>query len=332
MHHQRLGRTDLNVSRICLGCMSFGTSPRAVHQWTIGEDAARAILRGALDLGINFFDTANVYGRGLSEEILGRAVRDLAARSEVVLATKVGLPMGRAPAERGLSKAAIIAAAEESLRRLQTDYIDLYIIHRPDPKTPMEETLQALDALVEAGKVRWLGVSSMPAGMFREMLDLQRANGLAEFATMQNYYNLLYREEEREMIPLCLDRAIAVTPWSPLARGKLARSPGAETERSRSDPYNRQLLDPYDALDAPVLAALDAVARRRGVPRARIALAWLLGKAGVAAPVLGTTRLAQLEDGCAATELSLNADEIEALEAAYVSHPEAVTRADPTRN
>jgi aryl-alcohol dehydrogenase (NADP+) len=301
--------------------MSFG-SPEW-QAWTIGEDESRAIVRRALELGINFFDTADVYSNGLSEEILGRALADFARRDQIVLATKVNGPMGRGPNDRGLSRKHILQAAEASLRRLRTDHIDLYQIHRWDYETPIDETLEALNDLVRSGKVLYLGASSMFAWEFSRALHLSEQRGWSRFVSMQNHYNLVYREEEREMLPLCRHEGVAVLPWSPLARGLLAgnRKRGQEggTLRARTDEYARRLY--YEDHDLAVAEAAAEVARQRGVTPAQIALAWLLGKPGVTAPVLGATRVEHVEDAIRALDLALEPAEVERLESGYRPHP-----------
>ena len=320
MQTTKLGRTGLDVSRICLGCMSYGEPDRGAHPWTLGEAASRPFLKKALDLGINFFDTANVYSAGSSEEIVGRALLEYAPRGEVVIATKVNQRMHKGPNGMGLSKKAIFAEIDASLKRLGTDFVDLYQIHRWDPTVPIEETLEALDAVVRAGKALHIGASSMFAWQFAKALRVSDLHGWARFATMQNYVNLLYREEEREMLPLCKDEGIGVIPWSPLARGRLARPWDTASARSESDGFGRTLYARTAEADRKVAEALAAVAARLGRPRAQVALAWVLAKPEVTAPIVGATRLEQLDDAVAALTLTLAPEDIAELEAPYVPH------------
>jgi 1-deoxyxylulose-5-phosphate synthase len=314
MQYVKLGRTGLDVSRTCLGCMSFGESGAGTHEWTLDEDASRPIIRRALEAGINFFDTANVYSAGTSEQIVGRALREMADRDEVVIATKVWGPMRDGQNAAGLSRKAIIAECEASLRRLGTDFIDLYQIHRWDPRTPLEETLEALDSLVRSGKVRYLGASSMWAWQFAKALFTADRHGWHRFVAMQDHYNLLNREEEREMLPLCQDQGIGVIPWSPLARGRLTRDWDVETARSRTDRFGATL---YDESDRAIVEAVADVAAQRGIPRAQVALAWVLAQPAITAPIVGVTRLDQLEDAIAAVDVVLSEEEVDALEAPY---------------
>jgi len=323
MDYVKLGRTGLDVSRICLGCMTFGVPDRGPHPWTLDEAASRPIIQRALDLGINFVDTANAYSDGTSEEIVGRALADFARRDEIVLATKVFYPLRRAPNIGGLSRKAIFAALDASLKRLGTDYVDLYQIHRWDYGTPIEETLDALHDVVRSGKVRYLGASSMFAWQFSASLHVARGRGITPFVTMQNHYNLLYREEEREMLRLCAAEGIGVIPWSPLARGRLTRDAGLATDRVRTDAYGKTLYDAHEASDREVIEAVAAVARDRGLPRAQVALAWLLHKPVVTAPIVGASRVAHIEDAVAALSVRLSSEEIAALERPYVPHPVA---------
>ena len=320
MQYVKLGQTGLDVSRVCLGCMSYGDASRGGHQWVLGEEEARPYIKRALELGINFFDTANVYSVGSSEEILGRALRDFANRDDVVVATKVHGVMRQGPNGSGLSRKAIMTEVDHSLRRLGTDYIDLYQIHRLDRRTPMEETLEALHDLVRSGKVRYLGASSMWAWQFAKALYLADVHGWTRFATMQDHYNLLYREEEREMLPLCADQGIGVVPWSPLARGRLARPWGEATHRSEADTFGARL---YHDTDRVVVERVGEVAVERGVPMAQVALAWMLSKPVVAAPIVGATKPHHLDDAVAAVELELGVEEIERLEEPYRPHPVA---------
>src|SRR4028118_1881790 len=316
MDFTRLGRTGLKVSRICLGCMSYGTPEW--RDWVLPEEASRPFIRRALELGINFFDTANMYSLGASEEVLGRALRDfrdLARRDQVVIATKLYFPMGDGPNEKGLSRKHIFDAIDGSLRRLGTDYVDLYQIHRWDSETPIEETLDALDDLVRAGKVRYIGASSMFAWQLAKALYIADRQGWTRFVSMQNHYNLVYREEEREMLPLCLEEGLGVLPWSPLARGLLAgtrrRNEEAPTARAKSDTYARKL---YTDEDFDVVDRVVALAERKGVKPARIALAWLLHQPAVTAPIVGATRMEHLEDAVGALEVRLDEGERRELE------------------
>ncbi|HLG68520.1 MAG TPA: aldo/keto reductase [Acidimicrobiales bacterium] len=322
MRYVKLGRTGLDVSRVCLGCMSFGDASRGGHQWVLDEETSRLFVKRALELGINFFDTANVYSVGSSEEFLGRALREFANRDEVVVATKVHGQMRRGPNGAGLSRKAIMTEVDHSLRRLGMDYIDLYQVHRFDPRTPLEETLEALHDVVKAGKVRYLGASSMHAWQFAKALFSSDCHGWTRFVSMQNHYNLLYREEEREMLPLCADQGIAVIPWSPLARGRLTRDWDETTERSQSDAFGQRLYDTASS-DRVVVERVAEVAERRGAPRAQVALAWLLSKATVTAPIVGATRLSHVDDAVAALDLELTAEELARLEEPYVPHPVA---------
>jgi aryl-alcohol dehydrogenase-like predicted oxidoreductase len=323
MHYDQLGHSGLQVSRICLGCMTYGDPDW--RPWVLDEDASRPFFRQAVEAGINFFDTADMYSLGVSEEITGRALRDFAVREEVVLATKVHFPMSEGPNMGGLSRKHIIQACEASLKRLGTDRIDLYQIHRFDPAVPVEETLAALDHLVQTGKVLYLGASSGPAWRMAQALSLAERNGWARFVSMQNHYNLLYREEEREMIPLCLAEGVGLIPWSPLGRGLLARSrpesrtiEAAGTPRSASDDYSLKL---YDAeSDWDVVDAVEHVAAGRGLTMAEVALAWLLGKPGVVAPIVGASRPGHLEAAIRALDVELTAEENGLLEAPYQPH------------
>ena len=320
MDYVKLGSTGLDVSRLCLGCMTFGEPGRGFHAWTLDEERSRPILREAVEAGINFFDTANVYSDGSSEEIVGRALRDFTRREEVVIATKVHGRMRPGPNGAGLSRKAILHEADASLKRLGTDYVDLYQIHRFDPDTPIEETLEALHDVVRAGKALHIGASSMWAWQFATMLHTSDANGWTRFSTMQNYLNLLYREEEREMLPLCAAEGIGVIPWSPLARGRLTRDWDQATERSRTDGFGRTLYEHTADADRRVVAAVAAVAAERGVPRAQVALAWVLAKPEVGAPIVGASKPEHLRDAIAALKLTLSDEEIGRLEAPYVPH------------
>jgi len=300
--------------------MSFGVPERGDHPWSLPEVQSRPLIRKAVDLGINFFDTANAYSEGTSEEIVGQALKDFTRRDEVVIATKVFFPMSKGPNGGGLSRKAIFTAIDASLRRLGTDYVDLYQIHRWDHTTPIEETLEALHDVVKAGKARYLGASSMYAWQFSKALRLARENRWTPFHSMQNYYNLLYREEEREMLPLCADARIAVLTWSPLARGYLTRPWNTETPRTRTDPYGSRLFAATEQSDRKVVDQVTAIATTRGVPRAQVALAWLVQKAVVTAPIVGATKPEHLDDAVAALALNLNEAEIAQLEAPYVPH------------
>jgi aryl-alcohol dehydrogenase-like predicted oxidoreductase len=325
MDYVNLGKSGLKVSRICLGCMSYGVPERGSHPWSLGEEQSRPFFARALELGINFFDTANAYSDGTSEEFLGRAVRDLARRDEVVIATKVYFPTRKDPNGRGLSRKAILTEIEASLRRLGTDYVDLYQIHRWDYDTPVEETLEALHDVVKAGKARYLGASSMHSWQFCKALYLADRHGWTRFVSMQDHYNLLYREEEREMLPLCRAEGAGVLPWSPLARGRLARpwEDLAGTKRAETDQYGKTLYGNTEEADRAVVERVGEVAAARGVPRAQVALAWLLQKPGVTAPIVGATKPHHLEDAAAVLSLKLSPEEVAALEAPYVPHPVA---------
>jgi aryl-alcohol dehydrogenase-like predicted oxidoreductase len=317
MDYVKLGSTGLDVSRICLGCMSFGDPERGAHPWSIGPDKARPIIRQALDAGINFLDTANVYSDGSSEEIVGQALADFTHREEIVLATKVNGRMRPGANGAGLSRKAIMTEIDNSLRRLQTDYVDLYQIHRFDHTTPVEETMEALNDVVTAGKALYIGASSMCAWEFSKMLYVAERHGWSRFVSMQDHYNLLYREEEREMLPLCQDQGIGVIPWSPLARGRLTRKWADVTERSRTDEFGKRL---YSDDDRAIVDAVANVAEKRGASRAQVALAWLLSKPVVSAPIVGVTSPEQLADLLGALSVELSAEEIEQLEAPYEPH------------
>jgi aryl-alcohol dehydrogenase-like predicted oxidoreductase len=322
MEFTKLGNTGLDVSRICLGCMNFGTAEGWVHNpWALDEEASRAIIRRALELGINFFDTANVYAKGRSEEILGRALKDYANRDEVVIATKVRGRMHDGPNGEGLSRKAIMSEINNSLRRLNTDYVDLYIIHRWDYNTPIEETMAALHELVQAGKVRYIGASAMYAWQFQRALYVAERHGWTRFVSMQNHYNLIYREEEREMLPLCRAEKIAVTPYSPLASGRLARNTSETTTRLEADPIAKSKYDATAEADKRVIERLGEIAERRAVPRAQIALAWLLHKTPVVAPVIGASGIAQLESAVGSVSIKLSPEEMSYMEEPYVPHP-----------
>ncbi|MFP5077908.1 aldo/keto reductase [Rhizobium sp. YIM 134829] len=321
MDYTRLGKTGLEVSRLCLGCMSYGEPDRGSHPWTLTEEDSRPFIRKAIELGITFFDTANVYSDGTSEEILGRVLKDVATRDDVVIATKVHGRMRPGPNGAGLSRKAILSEIDASLRRLGTDYVDLYQIHRFDPHTPIEETLEALHDVVKAGKARYIGASSMYAWQFAKMLSTAQAHGWTRFVSMQNHLNLLYREEEREMLPLCKAEGIGVIPWSPLARGRLTRDWSEESTRSQSDEFGRSLYRQVtEDADRRVVESVATIAQQRGVPRAQIALAWLLSKSELTAPIVGATKLHHLDDAVAALAIRLTPEEIDALESGYVPH------------
>jgi len=317
MEYVKLGSTGLDVAPICLGCMSYGEPGRGAHPWSLDEEASRPFFRRAIEAGINFFDTADVYSAGSSEEITGRALRDFARREEIVLATKVNGRMRPGPNGAGLSRKAIMTGIDASLARLGTDYVDLYQIHRWDAAVPIEETLEALHDVVKAGKARYIGASSMYAWQFAKALYLSRQHGWTRFATMQNHYNLLYREEEREMLPLCADQGIGVIPWSPLARGRLTRDWDAATARSDTDAFGQSL---YAAQDRQIVEQVTRVAEARGVPRAQVALAWVAGHRVVTAPIVGATRPQHLDDAVAAMDIRLTAEETDQLEKPYVPH------------
>ncbi len=320
MRYVKLGSTGLDISPLALGCMSYGEPDRGNHAWTLPEEESRPLIRAAVDAGINFFDTANVYSDGSSEEIVGRALADFTRREDTVIATKVHGRMHDGPNGAGLSRKAIMAELDNSLRRLGTDYVDLYQIHRFDPSTPLEETLEVLHDVVQAGKVRYIGASSMYAWQFSKSLYLQRLNGWTRFATMQDHYNLINREEEREMYGLCADQGIGVLPWSPLARGKLARPWDETTSRSESDQFGKTLYGTLDS-DCRVADAVGTVAESRGVTRAQVALAWVSRNPVVSAPIVGVGKPRHLEDALASLDLALTEDEVRALEEHYEPHP-----------
>jgi aryl-alcohol dehydrogenase-like predicted oxidoreductase len=323
MKYMRLGNTGTKVSQLCLGCMSYGDPGRGWHKWVLLEAESRPFIKRALDLGINFFDTANAYSLGTSEEILGRALHDYAKREDVVIATKVYVQMRDTPNGKGLSRKEILHELDASLRRLGTDYVDLYQIHRWDYETPIEETLWALNDAVRSGKVRYLGASSMYAYQFAKALHVSRQNGWAEFATMQPHYNLIYREEEREMLRLCQEEKIGVLPWSPLARGKLARPWSAQgsTDRDKVDKISEILYAKTQDADRKVIEAVENIAKQRGLPMSQIALAWLRQQSAVTAPIVGATKLSNLDDAVASLEVKLGKEELEMLEAPYIPHP-----------
>ncbi|MEZ3499722.1 aldo/keto reductase [Pantoea sp. KPR_PJ] len=314
-----LGNTDLNVSRLCLGCMTFGEPDRGRHAWTLPEASSRPLIQQALEAGINFFDTANSYSDGSSEEIVGRALKQLARREEVVVATKVYFPLSNL--SQGLSRKNIMQSIDDSLKRLDMEYVDLLQIHRWDYETPLEETLEALSDVVKAGKARYIGASSMHAWQFAKAVYTQRQHGWAQFVSMQDQYNLIQREEEREMHPLCLAEGIAVLPWSPLARGRLTRPWGETTARSVSDEYGKTLYNTTEENDAAIAQRVEAIAADKGVSRAQVALAWLLHKPAVTAPIIGASRAEQLADLVKAVEVELSTEEIAELETVYQPHP-----------
>jgi aryl-alcohol dehydrogenase-like predicted oxidoreductase len=319
MKYVKLGNTGLDISPIALGCMTYGDPNRGNHPWSLPEAESRPLIKQAIEAGINFFDTANVYSNGSSEEILGRALKDFADRDEVVVATKVHGVMRPGPNGRGLSRKAILAEIDASLTRLGTDYVDLYQIHRWDRTVPIEETLEALDDVVKSGKARYLGASSMFAWQFSKALHLQRLNGWSRFVSMQDHYNLLNREEEREMLPLCADEKVGVIPWSPLARGRLTRDWDAATERSATDEFGKTLYG-HESSDRAVVEAVASVAAARGVSRAQIALAWVSRNPVVSAPIIGARRSGHLDDALASLDIVLTADEVTQLESPYTPH------------
>ncbi len=320
MEYVRFGSTGLKVSRICLGCMSYG-APTERWPWALDEEQSRPFIKRALELGINFLDTANVYSNGMSETVVGRALRDFASRDEVVIATKVYFEMGTGPNDRGLSRKHILSSIDASLKRLGTDYVDLYQIHRWDYETPIKETLEALNDVVRAGKARYIGASSMYAWQFAKALFTSDLHGWTRFVSMQPHYNLAYREEEREMLQLCQDQKIAVIPWSPLAKGRLARKPSKErneTLRAQTDAIGKRF---YSDEDLTIAQRVYDVAEARGLPMAQVALAWMLAKPVITAPIIGATKLHHLDDAVAALSVQLAPDEIHHLEEAYQPHP-----------
>jgi aryl-alcohol dehydrogenase-like predicted oxidoreductase len=317
MDYVKLGQTGLKVSRVCLGCMTYGAPERGAHPWSLDEEKSRPLIKQALELGINFFDTANAYSDGTSEEIVGRALRDFARREEVVLATKVFYPMHKGANARGLSRKSILTEIDASLRRLGTDYVDLYQIHRWDKDTPVEETLEALHDVIKAGKVRYIGASSMYAWQLAKALYVADANGWTRFVSMQNHYNLLNREEEREMMPLCAAEGIGVIPWSPLARGRLTRDWNETTNRMETDEFGKTLYVATEDSDRQIVARVGEIAAKRGVPRAQVALAWMAQKPFITAPIVGASKPHHLDDAVAALSLSLTQEEIAGLEEPY---------------
>ncbi|AIQ11027.1 aldo/keto reductase [Paenibacillus durus] len=321
MDYVKLGRTGLEVSKICLGCMSYGVPERGMAPWSLNEEESRPFIKRALELGINFFDTANVYSDGTSEEFVGRALKEYTRRDEVVIATKVFFRMRPGPNGAGLSRKAIMTEIDNSLKRLGTDYVDLYQIHRFDNTTPIEETMEALHDVVKAGKARYIGASSMYAWQFLKAQHTAERNGWTKFVSMQNFYNLLYREEEREMLPLCLEEGIGVIPWSPLARGKLTRDWEEQTARSEKDAAGQAFYSKMADADRKIVEKVAEIAAKRGIPRAQVALAWVLQKEPVTAPIIGATKPHHLEDAVAALSVKLDADEMASLEEPYVPHP-----------
>jgi len=320
MEYVKFGSTGMDVSRICVGCMTFGEPDRGNHSWTLKEEASRPLIKQALELGINFFDTANAYSDGTSEEIVGRALKDFAKRDDIVLATKVYNRMRPGPNGAGLSRKAIMTEIDHSLKRLGTDYVDLYQIHRWDYGTPIEETLEALHDVVKAGKARYIGASSMHAWQFAKALYVSRLNGWTEFVSMQDHLSLLYREEERDMLPLCFDQGVAVIPWSPLARGRLTRDWNETSERQETDLFGKTFFARAFESDKVIVQKVAEIAKARGVSRAQVALAWVMRQLGVTAPIVGASKTNHLTDAVAAVYLELTKEEIEALEAPYEPH------------
>ncbi|GIP43587.1 oxidoreductase [Paenibacillus sp. J45TS6] len=321
MEYVKLGNTGLDVSKLCLGCMGFGDAKHWVHPWVLDEEGSRTIIKKALDVGINFFDTANWYSIGKSEEFLGRALKDYANRDEMVIATKVWGRMHEGPNGAGLSRKAIMSEIDKSLKRLGTDYVDLYIIHRWDYNTPIEETMEALHDIVKAGKARYIGASAMFAWQFQKALHVAEKNGWTKFVSMQNHLNLIYREEEREMLPLCKEEKIGVTPYSPLASGRLTRDWSETTLRSETDQIQKSKYDGTMDADRIVVERVASIAEKLGVPRTQIALAWLLQKEGVTSPIIGATKISHLEVAVESLSVTLSPKEIEFLEEPYVPHP-----------
>ena len=320
MEYVKLGNTGLDVSRFCLGCMSFGEAEKWIHQWVLNEEQSRSIIKKALDLGINFFDTANVYSMGTSEEFLGRALKDFANRDEVVIATKLHGRMHEGPNGAGLSRKAIMSEIDKSIKRLGTDYVDLYIIHRWDYNTPIEETMEALHDVVKAGKARYIGASAMYAWQFQKALHVAEKNGWTRFVSMQNHYNLIYREEEREMLPLCKEEKIGVTPYSPLASGRLTRDWSETTQRSETDQIQKSKYDSTADADRLVVERVASLAEKHGVPRIHIALAWLFQKEPVTSPIIGATKISHLEGAVGALSVKLTPEEMAFLEESYAPH------------
>jgi aryl-alcohol dehydrogenase-like predicted oxidoreductase len=320
MEYTKLGKTGLEVSRICLGCMTYGDPNKGTHAWSLKEEDSRPLLKQAIEAGINFLDTANTYSNGSSEEIVGRAIKDFARREDIVLATKVFNRMRPGPNGAGLSRKAIFDEIDNSLRRLGTDYVDLYQIHRWDYTTPIEETLEAMHDIVKAGKARYIGASSMYSWQFAKAIYTSRLNGWTEFVSMQNHLNLLYREEEREMLPFCEDQKIAVIPWSPLARGRLTRDWDEATARSETDEFGKTLYTQAIEADRKVVEAVGTIAKARGVARAQVATAWILQKSAVSAPIIGASKSGHIADAVASLSIKLTPEEIQALESPYIPH------------
>ncbi len=320
MEYVKLGKTGLEVSKICLGCMTYGDPDRGNHAWSLPEEGSRALLRQAIELGINFLDTANTYSNGSSEEIVGRAIKDFAKREDIVLATKVFNRMRPGPNGAGLSRKAIFDEIDNSLRRLGTDYVDLYQIHRWDYTTPIEETLEALHDVVKAGKARYIGASSMYSWQFAKALYTSRLNGWTEFVSMQDHLNLLYREEEREMLPFCEDQKIGVIPWSPLARGRLTRDWDDKTNRSETDEFGKTLYKQAEDADRKIVEKVAEIAKGHGISRAQVATAWILQKSAVTAPIIGASKAQHLTDAVGSLTVKLSAEDIAALEAPYIPH------------
>jgi 1-deoxyxylulose-5-phosphate synthase len=323
MKYTKLGATGLDISAIALGCMTFGDPTRGSHSWTLPEEESRPLLKQAVEAGITFFDTANSYSAGTSEEIVGRALADYTRRDEIVVATKVFFPVTDAPNAGGLSRKKILAGIDASLTRLGMDYVDLYQIHRWDPLTPIEETLEALNDVVRAGKARYIGASSMFAWQFSKALYLQQLHGWSRFVSMQDHYNLINREEEREMHPLCADQGIGVIPWSPLARGKLAREWDATNRRTDTDAVTKRIYAATDENDHRVADVVGEIAAERGIPRAQVALAWVSRSSVVSAPIVGASKPGQIDDAVASLDIELSDDEVARLEAPYLPHPVA---------
>ncbi|MFG0669691.1 aldo/keto reductase [Pseudomonas sp. xss_1] len=325
MKFVKLGSTGLDVSRLCLGCMTFGDPDAGTHPWTLGEAASRPIVKHAVEQGINFFDTANSYSAGTSEVIIGKLLREFTRRDETVIATKVFYPANMwegssKPYEKGLSRKAIMAGIDASLTRLGTDYVDLYQIHRWDYQMPIEETMEALNDVVRAGKARYIGASSMYAWQFAKAQQVALANGWSRFVSMQNYLNLIYREEEREMIPLCMDQGVGLMPWSPMARGRLTRPSGQQTTRTQTDISGQSFYQATEAEDGRVIDRVEEIAKEKGVPMAQVALAWVLSKTAVSAPIVGASKAHHLDDAIAALGLALSVEDIQRLEELYVPH------------
>lgn len=320
MEYVKLGNTGLDVSRICVGCMGFGDVSTGFHQWVVDEEQSRTVIKHALDLGINFFDTANVYSAGTSEAYLGRALKDFADRDKVVIATKVNFRMHEGPNGAGLSRKAIMSEVEKSLTRLQTDYIDLYIIHRWDYNTPIEETMEALHDLVKSGKVRYIGASAMYTWQFQKAQYVAEKNGWTKFVSMQNHYNLIYREDERELVPFCIENKIALTPYSPLASGRLTRIKSEGSLRSETDKIQASKYGAMEEVDQPIINRVGELADKYNVPRSHIALGWLWNRQAVVSPIVGATKLSHLDDAVNALNLKLTDEDMNYLEEMYQPH------------